>query len=344
MPDATGKAMVIPDYDRDSIHTLPLMSVPIENPGLRRARLIRNVRLESRIELFRESGVGSGQIAIDEIPDFFGDKGQPVVEDVKLIKRLGSLPAFDPYSLRIGLRQAGIDLIDADILQLSPAKKSELFPLMRQITRPLIAHLYGNKKIDPSNTQALLEAIARPDARRVRVKLHKMAAALGIPLDALPDLLEDYGDTYLALSYYRSYFLHMVPLVDRLVDWISDVQSSSVITRDGAVVKNMKQTQDVLTHVTESVRARFEGFDQRLEIRWDKIEMSQFSAIRALIQKHQQTLAEVLCGLTVKVFEWEQVFPSGGGSPEKRADFVATQLRPGLDRIWAIERRAPTFE
>ncbi len=133
--------MVIPDYDRDSIHTLPLMSVPIENPGLRRARLIRNVRLESRIELFRESGVGSGQIAIDEIPDFFGDKGQPVVEDVKLIKRLGSLPAFDPYSLRIGLRQAGIDLIDADILQLSPAKKSELFPLMQQITRPLIAHL-----------------------------------------------------------------------------------------------------------------------------------------------------------------------------------------------------------
>jgi hypothetical protein len=344
MPDATGKTTVIPDYDRDSIHTLPLMSVPIENPGLRRARLIRNVRLESRIELFRETGVGSGQIAIDEIPDFFGGQGQPVVEDVKLIKRLGSLPAFDPYSLRIGLRQAGIDLVDADILQLSPAKKNELFPLMRQITRPLIAYLYGTKKIDPSNTQALMEAIAHPDARKVRTKLNKMAAALEISLDDLPSLLEDYGDTYLALSYYRSYFLSVVPLVDRLVDWITDVQTSSVITRDGGVVKNMKQTQDVLTHVTGSVRERFVGFDQRLEIRWDKIEMSQFNAIRMLIQKHQQTLAEVLCGLTVKVFEWEQAFPSGGGSPEKRADFVATQLRPGLDRIWAIERRAPTFE
>jgi hypothetical protein len=320
------------------------MSVPIENPGLRRARLIRNVRLESRIELFRESGVGSGQIAIDEIPDFFGDKGQPVAADVKLIKRLGALPALDPYSLRIGLRQAGINLVDADILQLSAAKKNELFPLMQQITRPLIAHLYGTKKIDPSNTQALLKAISRPNVRTVRAKLDQMATALGISLEELPGLLEDYGDTYLALSYYRSYFLNVVPVIERLNDWIADVQTSSVITRDAAVVKNMKQTQDVLTHVSGSLRDRFAGFDQRLEIRWDKIDMSQFNAIRLLIQKHQQTMAEVLCGLTVKVFEWEQVFPSGGGSPEKRADFVSTQLRPGLDRIWAIERRAPTFE
>ena len=52
----------------------------------------------------------------------------------------------------------------------------------------------------------------------------------------------------------------------------------------------------------------------------------------------------MLCGLTVKIYEWEQRFPNGGGSPDKRAEFVAADLRPGLDSLWAVERRAPRFE
>jgi hypothetical protein len=344
MPDSVTVDAVIPDYDRDSIHTLPLVCVPIENLALRKARLIRNVHLESRIELFRESGVGSGQIGIDEIPDFFGGQGQPVVDDVALLKKIGGLPAFDPYSLRIGLRRAGIDLADKNIFQLSESKKAELFPLMRQITRPLVTYLYDTGDIATSDTDALMKAIAQPNKRKVLSRLENMAAALDVSLEDLPNMLQDYGDTYLALSYYRSYFNFALPAVNRLVDWIEDVKSSGVITRDNGVLKTMKQTQDVLTHVCGSVRERFEGFDQRLEIKWDLMEIGQFNAIRRLINTHQATLAEVLCGLTVKVYEWEQAFPSGGGSPEKRADFVGTQIRPGLDRIWAVERRAPTFE
>jgi len=344
MPDATGTVSALTDYDRDSIHTLSLTIVPVENAALRKARLIRNVRLEPRIELFRESGIGSGQIAIDEIPDFFGDQGQPVTEDVKLLKRLGQLPAYDPYSLRIGLRQAGIDLGALDVFRLSDKKKAELFPQMQQITRPLIAYLYGGRTRAPKDTDTLLNMIANPDTRKVRARLNGMADALNIHLTKLPTLLEEYGDTYLALSYYRSYFQYALPTVERMLDWIDEIASSNLITRDPNLARTLQQTREVIRHVMASVRDRFEGFDQRLEIRWDKIKIQQFNDIRALITSHQQTLAEVLCGLTVKIYEWEQSFPNAGGSPEKRADFITTQLRPGLDRIWATERRAPTFE
>jgi hypothetical protein len=45
--------------------------MPIQDPGLRRERLIKNVRLKNRIELYREAGMGRAQIAVDKILDFF---------------------------------------------------------------------------------------------------------------------------------------------------------------------------------------------------------------------------------------------------------------------------------
>ena len=57
MPDAQRPGSVIADFDRDSIHTLPLSVLPVSNTALSKARLIKNHRLETRIELFREAGM-----------------------------------------------------------------------------------------------------------------------------------------------------------------------------------------------------------------------------------------------------------------------------------------------
>ena len=50
-------------YDEaiDSLHTLPLEIMPVKTPGLKKALLIKNARLESVIELFNDSSAGSGQ-------------------------------------------------------------------------------------------------------------------------------------------------------------------------------------------------------------------------------------------------------------------------------------------
>ena len=41
------------DAARDSLHILPLATVPLRTPGLRRARLIKNTRLRAVVELFQ---------------------------------------------------------------------------------------------------------------------------------------------------------------------------------------------------------------------------------------------------------------------------------------------------
>jgi hypothetical protein len=342
MPDAHGISHEIPEYDRDSIHTLPLSVVPLRTVALRRARLVKNVRLDTRIELFRERGMGSGQIAVEEVPDFFDDEGG-LKDDMLLMRRLCQLPAFDPYTLRIGLRQAGIDLLDVDVLQLSPAKKKQLAPLMRNITLPLVRHLYGDDGGDENDLDTLVRRVAKPDTPKVRKKIGTMAKGLGIPISALPDMLEDYGDTYLALSYYRSYFQYCLPIVDRMVFWMIDVRDSGALRRDLGVRQAIDKVEEMLNFISRSVTKRFNGFDQNTMVQWDQVTLQTFNAVRDAITKHQKSLAEVLCGLTVKVYEWGDKFPSGGGSPEKRAEFVVTEIKPGLDRLWALERRSPKF-
>lgn len=343
MPDAIRSDAVIPDYDRDSIHTLPLSVIPVGNQALKRARLIKNVRLETRVELFREEGIGSGQISIDEVPDFFGGETEELSGDMDLLRRVGSLPAFDPYTLRIGLRQAGVEILNVQALQLSSAKKRELFPLMCDITRPLIAHLYGGGSVDPDNLERLIEMVARPDTPKVRNRILGLSRALEVSMDQVPDMLETYGDRFMALSYYRGYFKYALPAVDRLLEWMDEVRENSFLRNDQTAQKALKQTDEVLSHVTGSVKRRFEGFDRNTVVRWENVTVGTFKAVQDLIARHQASLAEVLCGLTVKIYEWEQRFPSGGGSPDKRAEFVTGELRPGLDRLWAVERRAPTF-
>lgn len=344
MPDAMQLGSVIADYDRDSIHTLPIAALPVSNAALCRARLIKNHRLETRVELFRETGIGSGQIAIDEVPDFFSGDAEALQADLALLRRIGQLPAFDPYTLRIGLRQAGVDLLSLDALRLSAAKRAELLPLMRNITRPLIVHLYGDGPADLDDLDSLIRLVAYPNTPKVRARIQSMADHLEIGIDALPDMLEDYGDTYLALSYYRSYFQYAVPLLGRILDWMREVKEQSFLRNDATAQRSFREVDDVLTYVSGSVTRRFDGFDRQTVVNWSKVTIGTFRQVRDLISQHQQSLAQVLCGLTVKIYEWEQRFPNGGGSPDKRAEFIAGDLRPGLDQLWAVERRAPRFD
>ena len=315
----------------------------MKTSALRTARLIKNVRLETRIELFREKGMGSGQITVDEVPDFFTNDGD-LQEDILLLRRLGQLPAFDPYTLRIGLRQAGIDVVNLDAFQLSSAKKRELAPLMRNITRPLMQHLYGDGDAGMENDiETLIERVAHPDTPLVRRRIDGMARSLNIGAEQLPDMLESYGDTYLALSYYRSYFLYCLPAVGRLLDWIGEVKDAGNLRNDRSMQKAITRVEEILAFVSTSVTRRFNGFDRETVVRWDQVSVETFNAVRGAISRHQRSLADVLCGLTVKVYEWEERFPKGGGSPDLRADFISADVKPGLDRLWALERRAPKF-
>ncbi|MEE9545500.1 MAG: hypothetical protein V3V55_07925, partial [Rhodospirillales bacterium] len=66
-PTSEQKSTEAGDVDRDSPHILPLSILPVETKALKRARLIKNARLESVVEFFDDIHAGSGQVEIDAL-------------------------------------------------------------------------------------------------------------------------------------------------------------------------------------------------------------------------------------------------------------------------------------
>ena len=141
----TGEPSTQRDADRDALHILPLSILPFQTPSLHRARLIKNARLQSVVELFQGSGIGSGQMDVEELAKDYGwaGKGRKRHPDLVMLRKLAPLPSYDVYSLRILFRQEGIEVNSIEDLKLSDSKVSELTAYMTQFTRPLIQDIYG---------------------------------------------------------------------------------------------------------------------------------------------------------------------------------------------------------
>ena len=102
----------VEDFARDSLHLLPLDMIPLCTPGLWRAKLIKNSRLRTVVELFRDRASGSGQIEINDLPKAFLTDRDDMADDLRVLDKLATLQSFDVYSLRIELRNLNIPVDD----------------------------------------------------------------------------------------------------------------------------------------------------------------------------------------------------------------------------------------
>lgn len=338
-----GAGAVIDREDRDSINTFACGALPIRSPGLKRLRLVKNVRLESRVELFRGAGTGSGQFDIDELPHYMDPSEDLQKHDIPMLKEAALLPAFDCYSLRRAVRASGFDVEVAEVLSLSDEKRRELAGHMRNLTRPLVIHVFGDGKLDITDPQALRTIMLHADKVTARRRLESLSNILQVTLDELPALLEDYADAFMSLGYYRSYLNLIVPRVKELDGWIDEAVKRSSFRQGDPSIKRLTHVSRALELLIQSVSERFLEFDQRAVFDWEHLTLEEFKAVRAQILAHQESLAEVLCGLTVKVYEWRSRFAKPNVGIQQRVDFVLSDLFPGLDHLLQVERAAPRF-
>ena len=121
--DARVESAAIDDVDRDSLKTLPLAMIPLATAGIRHARMIKNSRYQSVVELFKDAKAGSGQMPVDQLPTAFP---QMDPRDVLTLDKLEKLSSYDVYSLRIVLRDLDIPVNDVGDLRLSDDKRHQL--------------------------------------------------------------------------------------------------------------------------------------------------------------------------------------------------------------------------
>lgn len=341
-PEEAGGGETIRDADRDSLYILPLAMVPVQTAALRRARLIKNARLQSAIEFFEGADIGSGQLPVEDLRKEFGWSRVPPHPDLVLLRKLALLSSYDVYSLRILLRQHGIVVNDLDAFRLSPAKVQDLTTYMTEFTRPLMVQIYGDEDRSIQTFDDIVALFRDPDVRKARDKLKNMADRLGIGLAEIPKFLEDYGDIFLSLSYYRNCLDRISPVIDTFLHSLREIRGNYQLKQDNNLMHTCDVIEVAINDMMSSITGRFENFDRSTKDLWNNLTAERFRKVETAITSYHTTIGGVLCALSVKIDAWSASFPyKNSGGPIKRAEFIRSEMKQGFDHIRKIEDNAP---
>lgn len=328
--------------DMDSLHILPLSILPIETPVLKSARLIKNSRLVSVIEFFDSVQTGSGQVDVEGLHGICSWSETQPLPDLALLRRLARLPSYDIYSLRIALRELEITVNDIAALKLSDSKIVELTDYMTAFTHPLISQIYGGDDVAIKNFDDIVTLFKDPDVEKARDKLRVMAKALGITLAEIPKFLEDYGDVFMSLSYYRRCLDEIQPSIESLINSLYDIRSNWQLRQDQSLMKACDLVETSFNNLSAGISGRFENFDRSTKEMWNDISAERFRQVENLITRYHITIGGALCALTVKMAAWQKLFPNPDiGGPVRRAEFIMSDIKTGIESIMKIEDNAP---
>lgn len=327
---------------RDSLHILPLCMLPIQTPALRRACMVKNSRLENAIELFHDREAGSGHLSLRDLPDYFGDLDEDILkQDLQILRRLDGMPSFDVYSCRISLRALDIVVNDEEHLKLSPDKMEQLGERMQEFSRPLIRQVFGTETEAMGDSGDLIGMLRNPDKEDALRRLNTLADELEVPIAEIPRFIEDYGDIFLSLAYFRDCLDRIVPVIDHFLHWLSELRESWMIKNDRPKDKLLGGVVSDLSDISGSITGRFESFERKTQDFWSDVSAQRFREVRGFITDHHITVGGVLCGMTLKMDYWQERFTKNNpGGPQARLEFIISEILPGLDSIRRLEERA----
>ena len=338
-PPTTGANRA--ESDADSLYILPLSMIPFETPGLKRARMLKDSRLETVVELFNDPATGSGRLYPDELGSVFDwPKGEPH-PDLKTLRGLASLNSYDVFSLRLEFRRLNIRIPDKSALALSEKKNQELAAYMAEFTRPLIQQVFGSSNTQINDVGDLIAMFAKPDKEEAIKNLRMMADQLEVGMDEVPLFLEDYGDIFMSLAYFREALDNLVPTITDFTDALVELRKNYQLSQDRNFVNSSKQIESDFNDITASITGRFESFERNSQGMWENITAEAFKKVKTMIAAHHSTIGGVLCGLKVKMSAWDARFANGRGGPIERGDFIMSEIKQGVDAIAKIEAAAP---
>lgn len=336
-----GEDRAISDVDRDSLHILPLAMIPLESPMLRSARMVKNTHLESVIELFDDDKAGRGQVPVEGMIKDMQKTGTVSMHDMSILRALADLPSYDVYSLRVSLREEEIPVNDVSDLQLSDSKSQELASYMHAFTRPLIMEIYGADDASIQEFEDVLQLFRDPDVKKAREKLQIMADKLDIEIQAVPRFLEDYGDIFLSLSYYRQCLDRIEPIMGEFIRSLKEIRENYQLKSNPHLMRTCDLMEQTVIGLDRNVHKLFKMFDVNTRHMWDEISAESFHAVQVMIQSYHTSIGAVLCALTVEMDSWQRLFPKKGiGGPVKRSEFIMTHMRHGVDAIRKLREEA----
>ncbi len=162
----------------------------------------------------------------------------------------------------------------------------------------------------------------------------------------VPRFLEDYADIFLSFSYYRYYIDDIMPIVDDFLASLADIRGNWQLRQDRQLLLTCDSVEANFTEIVDEISRRFSEFEIRTQNMWKNLSAISFRNIERTIRGNHAFMGATLCTLSVKMNAWQNLFPNQEtGGPVKRADFIMSDIRYGLDRLRKIiDRDAPSLQ
>ena len=77
-----------------------------------------------------------------------------------------------------------------------------------------------------------------------------MAKKLGIGLGDIPTFLENYGDIFLSLSYYRQTLDEIEPVIEKFLDSMDEIRSNWQLKQDQNLMRTCSMLQSTISELT----------------------------------------------------------------------------------------------
>ncbi len=327
--------------DLDTLHILPLSIIPFETKALKSARLIKNSRLETMVELFSDLQSGSGQMTVGDAVKELQDRAGASRKDISILRKLARLSSYDVYSLRVQLREQDVQVNDFAELKLSPDKSKELGGYMKDFTHPLLMEIYGSDDMEIKSFDDILKLFREPDVTKAREKLDQMAQRLDINIMEIPRFMEDYGDIFLSLAYFKQCLANISPIVNAFFHSLTEIRNNHQLQSDQTLMKTCDVLENTFIGLNAHIKRLFDEFDKSSQDFWTDVSAERFREVEALIESYHTTIGGVLCALSVKTIAWHRLFPRPSvGGPMKRSEFTMGEMRQGIDTIREILKKA----
>ena len=148
----------------------------------------------------------------------------------------------------------------------------------------------------------------------------------------------------MSLSYYKSCLDQLLPGVQSFLMTLKDIRGNHQLRHDVNLMKTCDFTENVINGTLANVTGRLESFNKSTADMWRNLSAERFRRIEQLILSYHTVIGGVLCSLSVKINAWTKNFPRPEeAGPVRRAAFIMSDMRQGIDRISAIEDARPVL-
>ena len=320
------------ESESDAPHILPLQLIRLETPALRRARIVKNVKLEGMVELFSDDHTGSGQVRANELPQVMDMRG-PRRTDLVVMKRLCSLPSYDVFSLRVSLKELGIKTTDPNALRMSADCRKHVSKYVRRYTRPLLESIYGETDSTAAEVETIADLFMDGREEQAKANLVWLADGLKIDLRSVPIFVGEYGDVTGSLAFYEYGFEAILPATDSFLSALADLREMKY-GADNNLVRICVSIEERIRRLHEDSQALFSYFEAQTRDMWRDISAPAFNEMKRSVRECYKGLGGSLCAMTVKMKAWEDKFPRPESSSlSARADFIRGEMQPGLEAM-----------